>query len=238
MFTLKTQQNLSVIFCTLLLLFLSGCKNDSQYLVKSNYESVSQENISFKRHTIFVDLAIELSNYFTALYAFNNLEKCADINSFLRQQISSFTRLELRFIELSNQLKSLSNEDPIINQICNNCLKFSELSNRYVNLILIVKKDPENLESTAIKTKCVMEFMHSWDEILNLTFDFVNKNLMTADEKKQIISKIKSYFRESIDKFSKVNKEKGLEEAASTLKFENGAWLPIILLLYLEKNEL
>ena len=100
--------------------------------------------------------------------------------------------------------------------------------------MVLSKKNPNDLEASAIAGRTRAELEQDWPELISIATSFVsnNKNTLSAEQKANLNEKLLANFDQDINKFNVEIKENGLA-AAFKLPFFEGQWLPVLMYEYL-----
>ena len=216
--------SLIVIGLTICVFKKSGNKSKKK-TVPINYDLLDEQKIiSSKVFDILIDMADEIRNYFTTLESLNYASQSANLENFVNEKINSFVLMEVRFEQISSRLKSINSYDDIIGKIAKICLNFSCFAKRYIDIILMAKKDPNNLDITVIKSRNFAELTRDWEELQDLSSSFTEKykRYLSSAQKADVCAKIRNKFKREVEMVVATWNEKGPEYAV-TLQFKNGA---------------
>lgn len=208
-----------------------------------NFETKQQEN-TVKIFNLLIDLACVFKDFNDTVITSYMANKEVSIDDFVRKLIRSFTATEVKFQEISKELKSMDYYDQIIRDIAEIASNASGYSRRNIDIIFMIQRNitqrnQNDWEVEAIRSRITEEWSRDWSKLSTLVSQFIDKHkqFLTVEDRNDIFNKITSTFKYEYDLFYATCKTKGLE-AALDLSLPNGGWLPMTMLLRLFCKEL
>jgi hypothetical protein len=214
----------------------------SIYLVKESYSKnkayvefdTKQQEDTLKSFNLLIDLARVFNDFNDTASASFMDKKEISVDDFIRKLIHSFTATEVKFQEISKELKSIDCYDQIIRDIAAIASNGSDYSRRYINIIFMIQRNQNSWEIEAVKARITEELRRDWSKLTSLVGQFIDKHkqFLTTKEKNDIINKIINTFKYEYDLLCAIYNAKG-PEAAVDLNLPNGGWLPMTMLMHL-----